>query len=405
MVSELIGQHTKWWNFSLIQELFTEEEVEKICGLAISLDSQADQLIWKENKNGSFSVRSAYFLAKLLADRGRGSVSQPMNSMWRTVWKVRGPPVVKLFLWKACRDILAAKENLFRRKIVPDPLCLICGLETETMGHILWSCGSAKDVWLESTRKLQKSTSDEVDFFHLFAAMAEKLDPGELQMFSVIARELWLRRNNLVFGGALTAPSVVIKNAKEKVEAYEEAEAWRSKGTLRECTPTSHPAWTKPPEGFLKVNWDASVNGQRKRMGLGVAVRDHEGVLRAALCATRDFITEPAVAEAVAAGKAVEVITWLGAEKVILEGDALEIVNVFSNEERWMGTYGGIMHEAKQILNFYCTEWRVKHVQRCCNEVAHAIARMALHVNQECLRIDNFPSYIGDLVNAEQGSV
>ena len=91
-----------------------------------------------------------------------------MNFLWKVVWKVKGPPVVNLFLWKAYRDILATKENLFRRKIVHDPLCPICGLKIETMGHILWNCGSGKDVWLESTRKLQKSTSDEVDFLHLF---------------------------------------------------------------------------------------------------------------------------------------------------------------------------------------------------------------------------------------------
>ena len=60
------------------------------------------------------------------------------------------------------------------------------------MGHILRSCGLAKDVWLESTRKLQKSTSDEVDFLHIFAAMVEKLDPEELQLFSVTARSCGL---------------------------------------------------------------------------------------------------------------------------------------------------------------------------------------------------------------------
>ena len=82
-------------------------------------------------------------------------------------------------------------------------------------------------------------------------------------------------------------------------------------------------------------------------MGMGIAVRDREKVLRAALCATRGFITEPAIAEAIVAKKAMKVSQWLGVEKVILERDAMEIVNVFSNKERWMGTYGSIIHEAK----------------------------------------------------------
>ena len=202
-VSALIDPHTRELNYPLLQELFTEEEVEKICNLTISLEGQTNQLVWKENMNGFFSVRSAYFLAKSISDRSRGSGSQPMTSQWTAVWKIREPPVVNMFLWKACRDILATRENLHRRKITPDPLCPICGREAETVGHILWSCGSAKDVWLESTRKIQKSTSDEVDFSTIFGTMMEKLDPGDLQRFAMIARELWLRRNTFVFGGSL----------------------------------------------------------------------------------------------------------------------------------------------------------------------------------------------------------
>jgi hypothetical protein len=76
--------------------------------------------------------------------------------------------VVKLFLWKACRNALATRGNLHRRNIISDPSCPICGLETETVEHILWRCGSAQDVWLESTKKLQKSTSAAWEFSDIF---------------------------------------------------------------------------------------------------------------------------------------------------------------------------------------------------------------------------------------------
>jgi hypothetical protein len=48
--------------------------------------------------------------------------------------------------------------------------------------------------------------------------------------------------------------------------------------------------WSKPPDGFLKINWDASVNKQQKKMGAGVVVRDSaEGVL-AMQCLTKGSI-------------------------------------------------------------------------------------------------------------------
>lgn len=78
------------------------------------------------------------------------------------------------------------------------------------MGHILWSCGAAQDVWLESTKKLQKSTGTTMDFCDILEEMIGKLDPKEIQLFIVIARLLWLRRNDYVFEGLLTAPSVLV---------------------------------------------------------------------------------------------------------------------------------------------------------------------------------------------------
>jgi hypothetical protein len=48
--------------------------------------------------------------------------------------------VAKTFLLHAHNDILPTKEHLFKQHITLDPLCPICGLGTETLGYILWSC-------------------------------------------------------------------------------------------------------------------------------------------------------------------------------------------------------------------------------------------------------------------------
>lgn len=352
----------------------------------------------------SFTVRSAYYLAKSLEVRGRpsGSSEGNMTEFWKTVWNVQGPPVVKLFLWKACRDALATRENLHRRKIIFDPCCPICGLETETVGHILWSCGSAQDVWLESTKKLQKSTSAATDFIEIFRELTRKLDPNEIKLFAVIARQLWLRRNTYVFGGPLTAPAVLICQAKDQLDAFERAEAGRSLGRDIARKNLISVTWNKPPVGFLKINWDASVDVSQKRMGMGIAIWDHDGVLLAAFCATRDFTTEPATAEALTAWQAVELSRCLGLLRVVLEGDALEFVKL-KNEETWLGSYGHVLQDAKQKLR-QCMEWKVTHVHRQGDSVAHCLAKLALNVQHEILWTDNFPLCIWDLVNNEQGS-
>jgi hypothetical protein len=51
-------------------------------------------------------------------------------------------------------------------------------------------------------------------------------------------------------------------------------------------------------EGYIKINWDVFLDMLRKRIGVGVVARDHEGVLVSAMRATKDFIIEPMTAEA-----------------------------------------------------------------------------------------------------------
>jgi hypothetical protein len=82
--------------------------------MAICPSRQKDQLRWIGTKNGEFSVRSVYHLAKDSVDGSRESCSneEPMTNLWRTMWRIRGHRVVKTFLWKACSNILPTKENL-----------------------------------------------------------------------------------------------------------------------------------------------------------------------------------------------------------------------------------------------------------------------------------------------------
>jgi hypothetical protein len=147
-VCDLIDQDLQWWNIPLIRAVFMEEEVEKICGTAICPRTQHDRVIWIRNKSGECSVRSAYHLAKELGAReecGCSSIDS-MMPLWKQIWRIDVLRVVRIFLWQACNNIIPTKENLFKKRITDDPLCPICGLDVETVGHILWSCTAARDV-------------------------------------------------------------------------------------------------------------------------------------------------------------------------------------------------------------------------------------------------------------------
>ena len=70
--------------------------------------------------------------------------------------------------------------------------------------------------------------------------------------------------------------------------------------------------WEKQPHGWVKINWDASIDKQGQRMGVGILVRDHEGKVRGAKCVTKPFIDDLAVVEEVRAWHAVELFYQMG---------------------------------------------------------------------------------------------
>jgi hypothetical protein len=95
-------------------------------------------------------MRSAYHLAMDRKEGNKGScTSDDQNKkLWRAIWKVQAPTVVKVFLWKACSNILPTNLKLFRKGITPYALCPICDLYEEMVEHVLWTCEAARDVWV-----------------------------------------------------------------------------------------------------------------------------------------------------------------------------------------------------------------------------------------------------------------
>jgi hypothetical protein len=150
-ISALIDNDTKWWNIPLLQQVFSLEEEMTIYQILVCLRQQCNRLMWFGMKNGDFYVLNAYHLAYGQAMELQGSCLNlaPKSQLWKKVSKVKDPKMVQSFLWKACNNILATKANLHKRGITINTLCPIYGLQPETVGHILWSYPSTRDVWLD----------------------------------------------------------------------------------------------------------------------------------------------------------------------------------------------------------------------------------------------------------------
>jgi hypothetical protein len=86
-------------------------------------------------------------------------------------------------------------------------------------------------------------------------------------------------------------------------------------------------------------------------MGIGIIAQDHTGLVLAAVCASRPYVTEPTTAEVVAAWKLADVCSSLGLTKVVLEGDFLEVVTALQTEGPCWSRFGLMINDANILLN------------------------------------------------------
>ena len=143
------------------------------------------------------------------------------------------------------------------------------------------TCPAAKDVWIEYVKRIQKSPSEEDGFINIFEMLRGQLSEDVLQRVVFVARQVWFRRNKYVVGEELISPTKVNRIADEQVQLFNSSEQRPTSRGSNVMEPEAS-RWEKPLPGWVKINWDASIDKQGKRMGVGVLVRDHEGKVRGA---------------------------------------------------------------------------------------------------------------------------
>lgn len=185
-----LPMNAKVCDTEIVRDNFIEEEAEMICNLPLSRYRQQDKMIWFPTNTGEFSVRSAYHLEKehMRSTQGKGSNSTRSRDLWAGIWKLQIPNAARMFLWRACSNILPTKDNLKRRRVVNDDLCFLCNRFVESVKHILWDCPSAQDVWGDSMQIFQKSQCEGDSFMEVMEYLLERCNFEELELAAIIAR-------------------------------------------------------------------------------------------------------------------------------------------------------------------------------------------------------------------------
>ena len=85
--------------------------------------------------------------------------------------------------------------------------------------------------------------------------------------------------------------------------------------------------WKAPRDGFVKINFDGALNKDLRLGGFGAVARDFDGEVLGALAGRESFVIELEMTEGFAVRRALAWAKAMGFSCVIVEGDALSLVN------------------------------------------------------------------------------
>ena len=143
-INNLMDPYFKQWNVPVVRQVFSEDLASKILNTPLFEQVQHDTLIWKAEKNGRYSVRSAYRLCvSELVDLSH--LHKP--GYWNGIWKLKTPPKVKNLIWRMCRGCLPTRVRLLDKGVHCTTQCVSCDSNHEDLAHVFFECPFAVQVW------------------------------------------------------------------------------------------------------------------------------------------------------------------------------------------------------------------------------------------------------------------
>ncbi|KAF5454786.1 hypothetical protein F2P56_024425 [Juglans regia] len=230
----------------------------------------------------------------------------------------------------------------------------MCNAEEETLIHVLWECPAANDLWGDDASYVKKWTRSEVDFLELWEQLRCRLNKNQLEEVAVMLRKVWLKRNEWIFEKRWDCPRNSFIATRVALQEFQEVQAQAHQSWQKKAQQLLE-TWEKPERGFVKVNWNASLDVKRKRMEIGIIIRDEEGEALVAECDIKNNVVNAAVAESLALRKAADLCSDLNIQKAIFEGDAKEIVEAVLSEEEAVFDFSSIIDDVKFHFRKYDT--------------------------------------------------
>nr|CAD1829965.1 unnamed protein product [Ananas comosus var. bracteatus] len=311
------------WNYDRLVEWFGPILAHNICKIILSPDNGSDEWIWAPKKDGKPSVKSIYH-----------HINQgfyvPQATKWKVLWSLPVAPRVKNFLWKLLWNRLPTNERCYSLNSAPSPFCIYCSTP-EDQNHIFLDCINARRIWdavMSSTGILFSFNGDWIT--------EEWIDEGKnlavvQQQFirALIANtfwQIWRERNARQFSNNSSSIQVILRHIMHMTLDY------ISKIPSYTIEHSNANKWCPPPDGWIKINTDASFKSEEGTAAIGYIARTNLGhvVFAAGRQIEANSVLE---AEAKAMKEAIAEAHQHGLQRVCLESDSSLLIQCLQHAQ------------------------------------------------------------------------
>ncbi|KAL8156414.1 hypothetical protein AgCh_001488 [Apium graveolens] len=262
--------------------------------------------------------------------------------------------------------------------------------DVEDAVHVLFTCGIAREVWCSVglqnvVRVIQNDT--------VMSILKRVLEVGTREqwiMVGLMCWSLWTRRNKWVWERVHMSAFGIKAMALNLVADWKRARA--SEGANRSVTTEHCKTWVKPPEGWIKINIDASFCAGGSNVGIGCVARDSRGRFLRARCNVLHGTAQVREAEACSLKEALEWIRGWRTEKCIFESDAKLLVDAFQRD-RGRSNFDTIVETCSSSLKHF-KEVSIVFASRSANSVAHVLAQAAYSMSGPTEWFSSAPDFI-----------
>jgi hypothetical protein len=155
---------------------------------------------------------------------------------------------------------------------------VLCDAGNEDSLHLFFSCQNSILCWQQvglwsiimQVRDLTTPTKENV------LKIMGQLNEDSRAVFACTMWSIWKQRNDVVWQNERTPRTAVCERGLSLITGWRNARETRERHISPQQTPQNL-GWTRPSEGCLKCNVDASFSRTRNKVGIGICIRDEQG--------------------------------------------------------------------------------------------------------------------------------